>query len=57
MTLDATGLRFTDHRALLALNDYARDNDVTVVVRTGLSTVARITDILDLDYLQVEAAA
>ncbi|MFI7552230.1 MEDS domain-containing protein [Verrucosispora sp. WMMD703] len=54
LVLDADGLRFLDHRALIHLNEYARDRQVTVVLRAARSGVARLAALLDLPDLRVE---
>jgi hypothetical protein len=56
VTVDAGGLRFIDHRSLLTLQHYADARRITVVVRTGLGTAARIAALLDLPRVRVEAA-
>ncbi len=57
LVIDATGLDFIDHRSMLALADYARSLDATVVLRTDLPSPARIIEILDLPDMQVEPSA
>jgi hypothetical protein len=57
LTLDATGVTFLDHRALPTLSGYARQRDITVVIRTGLPTVAKIVAMLNLTGLRVESPA
>ncbi|MGH4009125.1 MAG: MEDS domain-containing protein [Pseudonocardiaceae bacterium] len=54
LVIDATGLDFIDHHSMLALADYARSIDATVVLRTDLPSPARIIEILDLLDMQVE---
>nr|WP_240956316.1 MEDS domain-containing protein [Micromonospora sp. HNM0581] len=56
LVLDADGLRFLDHRALIHLNEYARDRQATVVLRAARSGVARLATLLDLPDLRVEVA-
>lgn len=57
LVLDATNLDFIDHRSMLALADYARSFDATVVLRTDLPSPARIIEILDLPDMRVEPSA
>ncbi|MEU4477536.1 MEDS domain-containing protein [Micromonospora sp. NPDC023966] len=54
LVLDATGLRFVDHRCLLHLRDHARRHDATAVLRTSRSAAARLAELLDLDEVRVE---
>ncbi|WP_189196442.1 MEDS domain-containing protein [Micromonospora fulviviridis] len=54
LVLDATGLRFVDHRSLLHLGEHARRHDATVVLRTSRSAAARLVELLDLDEVRVE---
>ncbi|MEU8819821.1 MEDS domain-containing protein [Actinoplanes sp. NPDC048796] len=56
VVVDATGLRFIDHRALLALQRYAESQRTTAVLRTPLGAVARLAGLLDLPHVRVEAA-
>lgn len=56
-TIDATGLDFVDHRSLMALAGYAERHATTVVLRTRLSTPARIIELLELPGVRVERAA
>jgi hypothetical protein len=54
--IDATLLSFTDHRSLLALEAYARQHDVTVVLTGVRSAVpARLAEILALRTVRVES--
>ncbi|MEV6829539.1 MEDS domain-containing protein [Amycolatopsis sp. NPDC051102] len=57
VAIDAAGLAFADHRSLFALADYAERHATTVVLRTRLSTPARLTELLDLPGVRVERAA
>ncbi|WP_410588323.1 MEDS domain-containing protein [Amycolatopsis sp. lyj-23] len=57
IAIDATGLDFVDHRSLIALAGYAERHATTVVLRTRLSTPARLVELLDLPALRVERAA
>jgi len=56
IVFDARGLRFVDHRALLHLQRYAEQRDVIAVLRTRLTTVARLVELLRLSRVRVEAA-
>ncbi|MGW3992483.1 MEDS domain-containing protein [Amycolatopsis sp. NPDC004772] len=57
IAIDAAGLDFVDHRSLVALADYAERHATTVVLRTKLSTPARLLELLDLPGVRVERAA
>jgi hypothetical protein len=52
--VDADGLRFVDHRSLIALQRYAEQQRSTAVVRTRFGAAARIADVLDMPHLRVE---
>jgi hypothetical protein len=54
VTVDAGGLRFIDHRALLNLDRFAGSRNITAVVRTRLTTAARLADLLELPHVRVE---
>jgi hypothetical protein len=54
VAIDARGLRFIDHRSLLAVADYAEEHDTTVVLRTSLSTPARVLELLNVTSVRVE---
>jgi anti-anti-sigma regulatory factor len=54
--IDATGLQFVDHRALCALEDFARTHDTTVVLRGAHRIAATICALLELDRVVVEDA-
>ena len=56
VALDASGLRFTDHRSLVQLDDYAGRHDVTMVLRRAPAAVSRLAGLLDLPRLRVETA-
>ncbi|WP_436534489.1 MEDS domain-containing protein [Actinoplanes sp. HUAS TT8] len=56
VTVDATGLRFIDHRSLFVLQRYANARRLTAVVRTRLTSAARLADLLDLPDVRVELA-
>jgi anti-anti-sigma regulatory factor len=56
VVIDAAGLRFIDHRSLTAVADYAERNAIEVVLRTRLSTPARLLELLDLTGVRVERA-
>jgi len=57
IAIDAAGLDFADHRSLAALAGYAERHDTTVVLRTRLSTPARLVELLDLAGVRVERVA
>ncbi|KDN21815.1 MEDS domain-containing protein [Amycolatopsis rifamycinica] len=52
--IDAAGLGFIDHRSLSALADYAGRRGTEVVLKTRLSTPARLVELLDLTGVRVE---
>ncbi|MCW3839061.1 MEDS domain-containing protein [Micromonospora yasonensis] len=54
LLVDATGLRFVDHRNLLHLRDHARRHGADVVLRTSRSAVGRLVELLDLPEVRVE---
>jgi hypothetical protein len=54
VTVDAAGLRFIDHRSLLALERYAAERHLTAVVRTRLELAARLAGLLELSHVRVE---
>ncbi|MFE9692496.1 STAS domain-containing protein [Micromonospora sp. NPDC005806] len=54
LLVDATGLRFIDHRCLLHLRDHARRHGATAVLRTSRSVAARLVELLELTEIQVE---
>ena len=56
VVIDARGLRFIDHRALLHLQRHARENAVTVVLRTAKASVRRLAGLLELSHVRVEIA-
>jgi hypothetical protein len=57
IVLDAAGLGFVDHRSLTVLSGYAERHATTVVLRTRLSTPARLVSLLELPGVRVERAA
>ncbi|HET6707109.1 MEDS domain-containing protein [Amycolatopsis sp.] len=57
VVIDAAGLGFADHRSLVALAEYAERHATTVVLRTRLTTPARLVELLDLAGVRVERAA
>jgi hypothetical protein len=57
VVLDAAKVGFMDHRSLIALDDHARDRGIPVLLRTDLSTPARVIDALDLTGVRVDLAA
>ncbi|MGC4807520.1 MEDS domain-containing protein [Micromonospora sp. DT233] len=56
LVIDATHLRFVDHRSLLRLGEHARGLGAVAVLRTNRAATARLVDLLDLPDLRVEAA-
>ncbi|NES14873.1 MULTISPECIES: MEDS domain-containing protein [Micromonospora] len=54
LVVDATGLRFVDHRSLLHLRDHARRHGATLVLRTAHPAAARLAELLDLPEVRVE---
>ncbi|WP_285680628.1 MEDS domain-containing protein [Actinoplanes sp. NBRC 103695] len=56
VVLQASGLRFADHGALLRIERYADDRGITVVLRDANGGVKRLADMLGLSRLRVEAA-
>ncbi len=54
VVIDAAELGFIDHRSLTAVADYAERNATEVVLRTRLSTPARLLELLDLTGVRVE---
>ncbi|GAA0485695.1 hypothetical protein Ade02nite_09260 [Paractinoplanes deccanensis] len=56
VVVDGAGLRFIDHRALLALEKYAASRRTTAVLRTPTGAVARLAGLLELAHVRVEGA-
>ncbi|MGW5669123.1 MEDS domain-containing protein [Micromonospora sp. NPDC003776] len=56
LVVDATALRFVDHRNLLHLRDHARRHGATLVLRTAHAAAARLAELLDLTEVRVEVA-
>lgn len=54
LVLDATDLRFVDHRSLLHLGEHARRHDAVAVLRTSRTAAARLVELLDLAEVRVE---
>jgi hypothetical protein len=54
IAIDATDLAFIDHRSLFDVADYAERHDTTVVLRTRLTTPARLIELFDLTGVRVE---
>lgn len=50
--VDATNLRFIDHHGLLALREYARANEATLVVRSEKSALTRLVSVLGLEDVE-----
>jgi anti-anti-sigma regulatory factor len=57
LVVEASHLRFVDHRSLLLLRDHARRRGGVAVLRTSGSSVARLVSLLDLPDLAVEVVA
>lgn len=57
VAVHAEGLRYIDHHCLRVLNEYAERRGVTVVLRTRLTTVPVMADLLGLARLRTEAIA
>lgn len=55
--VDATGLRFIDHRSLLTLQRHAESHDLTTVLRTRRGGAARLAGLLGLTHVRVEVVA
>jgi anti-anti-sigma regulatory factor len=55
VVVQATQLRFIDHRGLMHLQEYARQRDATAILRTSRSAAARLVGLLDLSRVRVEA--
>jgi hypothetical protein len=56
LILNASGLRFADHRALVQLDRYADQRGATLVLRSAAGAVGRLAGLLDLPRLRVEVA-
>jgi anti-anti-sigma regulatory factor len=54
LVVDATAVRFIDHRGLLALADHVREAGVRGILRTTAPVLDRLAEILELDGLRVE---
>ncbi|WP_344617200.1 MEDS domain-containing protein [Dactylosporangium salmoneum] len=54
IVIDAAGLRFADHRALLHLHRYGEAAGAIVVLRTPLPAVARLAELVGLARVRVE---
>jgi len=57
LVVDANGLDFIDHRALMRLSAHATDLGATVVLRTRWPGAAALAHLLDLTNVRVERAA
>jgi anti-anti-sigma regulatory factor len=55
LTVQASQLRFIDHRSLMLLQDYAQRHGTTAVLHTSRSAAARLVELLDLSRVRVEA--
>ncbi|GAA0798551.1 MEDS domain-containing protein [Spirilliplanes yamanashiensis] len=56
LVLDAAGLRFADHRALLLLDAYARERAAVLVLRGAAGATAHVAALLGLAAVRVEGA-
>ena len=54
LVIDAAGLTYIDHRALLMLADHTRRAHATVVLRTAWPGAAPLVELLDLKEVRVE---
>jgi anti-anti-sigma regulatory factor len=57
VVVDMAGVRYMDHRVLLALDEGAGAAGVLMLVRSAPPTVARLVGLLALDHLRIEAEA
>ncbi|MFJ7219200.1 MEDS domain-containing protein [Amycolatopsis sp. NPDC098790] len=57
IAIDADDLGFIDHRSLFDVADYAERHDKTVVLRTRLTTPARLLELFDLTGIRVEGVS
>lgn len=57
IAIDAHRLGFIDHRSLFDVAGYAERHDTTVVLRTRLTTPARLLELFDLTGVRVERAS
>jgi anti-anti-sigma regulatory factor len=57
VVIDATGVEFLDHHALLVLNRHATHTGATIVLRSPPSIVTRLINLLDLHALSSEVRA
>jgi anti-anti-sigma regulatory factor len=56
LVVEATDLRFIDHRNLIHLRDHARARGAVAVLRASRSAAMRVAELLDLPGLDVEMA-
>lgn len=56
LVVDGRGLEFIGPCGLLALDELGRREGVTVVLRTGLRSAARVVEVLDLTEVRVAVA-
>lgn len=54
LVVQATHLRFIDHRALMLLQEYAHRRGAVAVLHTPNPTAARLVELLDLSWVHVE---
>jgi MEDS: MEthanogen/methylotroph, DcmR Sensory domain len=52
--IDASRLRFADHHALMALDEFGRERAVTAVLTAGAVVLRRLAELLRLENLRVE---
>ncbi|GAB3572167.1 hypothetical protein GCM10027445_28880 [Amycolatopsis endophytica] len=57
LMVDASGLRFLDHKSLVRLDTFARAREATLVLRTSWPGATRLAGLLDLPSVRVEAIA
>jgi hypothetical protein len=57
VVVDATNLRFIDHRGLLELGAYARERGAVAVLRTPSTVTGRVIDMLNLTDVRAEPVA
>jgi anti-anti-sigma regulatory factor len=57
IVIDASGLRFVDHRALRVLEEYAKRLRTTVVLRGPVCVAEHLVELLGLTHIRVETAS
>ncbi|HEU5110969.1 MAG TPA: STAS domain-containing protein, partial [Micromonosporaceae bacterium] len=53
IVVDARGIRFIDHRSLIALAEHVRPRGATLVFRTHWAGAERLVELLNLDGVRV----